>query len=62
MRGGRLEHVLRVLSLMGLTVWLPSAFAQTVESSAPRQAQAVKITVLSTMLADAGIGEWGEGN
>ena len=30
-----------------------------VETAPPAQVQALKITILSTMLADAGIGEWG---
>jgi 7,8-dihydropterin-6-yl-methyl-4-(beta-D-ribofuranosyl)aminobenzene 5'-phosphate synthase len=39
--------------------WACASFAQAAEPQVTHQVRALKITVLSTMLADAGIGEWG---
>jgi len=50
---------MRRLYCLGLLAYLLTSGAQAAEPSAVHHARAVKITVLSTMLADAGIGEWG---
>jgi 7,8-dihydropterin-6-yl-methyl-4-(beta-D-ribofuranosyl)aminobenzene 5'-phosphate synthase len=36
-----------------------NAFAQATKNSGPTQVKQLKVTILSTMLADEGIGEWG---
>lgn len=51
----QLERSLRIFTIAVCLIWAPT---QTVQAAA-RHARDLKITVLSTMLADSGIGEWG---
>jgi 7,8-dihydropterin-6-yl-methyl-4-(beta-D-ribofuranosyl)aminobenzene 5'-phosphate synthase len=56
--GGGMQE-LRSLLARAAALWLTSWAAVGLAAEAPQRVAALKITTLSTMLADEGIGEWG---
>jgi 7,8-dihydropterin-6-yl-methyl-4-(beta-D-ribofuranosyl)aminobenzene 5'-phosphate synthase len=50
---------LLIIAFLALLLAAPHFRAQSAPSSAPAEVHSLKITILSTMLADEGIGEWG---
>jgi len=50
---------LLIIAFLALLLAAPHCRAQSAPSSAPAEVHTLKITILSTMLADGGIGEWG---
>jgi 7,8-dihydropterin-6-yl-methyl-4-(beta-D-ribofuranosyl)aminobenzene 5'-phosphate synthase len=53
------KRISSALFFLLLTINIFAGSGHAADSQVPRQARALKITVLSTMLADSGIGEWG---
>ncbi|HVS89217.1 MAG TPA: MBL fold metallo-hydrolase [Candidatus Acidoferrum sp.] len=59
MRLTRLIFLLPIPALFGAATALAQTSASTPAANAPAELHNLKVTILSTMLADDGIGEWG---
>ncbi len=59
MRFARLLFLLPILAFCSVTAALAQTSSSALEAKAPAEVRNLKITILSTMLADDGIGEWG---